>query len=640
MQDDKTGFSNFGNLRQRAETIIRRQSLDGANDPDILSHAASQNLLHDLYLYQSELETQSEELRRTQEALESARARYFDLLEYTSVLYNQAPIGYLTLTTNGTILEANLTAAQLLAVKRADLLQQPITYFIVAEDQHIFHFYSKQLLTTNRPQHCELRMVRADGSFFFVQMNATITGNNLEADKPGDSLGSKQYIRITISDISTRVQLEEEERNVRGQLEATLVDLRQTQTQMVKQERQAVAGQLAAGIAHDFNNILAAITLYAQLVMRAPELPSRLRERIEVIVAQSGRAANLIQQVLDFSRQTVMSRQPAPLTPLLQGVISTWQETQPESVQVILETDPLQPGVDDVANIDQTRIQQAILNLVLNARDAMPEGGELRITLSRLLSDGSDDGRAGNVDGNVNASIKDDSPTLTSGSLTSGHWLRIAVSDTGTGIQPGELPYLFEPFFTTKSVGKGSGLGLAQVWGIVKQHDGEIDVTSRIGKGTTFSLYLPAQPVAPSASSPSETEAVSQGHGEVILVVEENDVLRAALVASLQQLGYQPLETKNGQDATLLLAQEENKVQVILSALTMRDMGGEAFIQTLRSQDYRQPVVLLSGHPLPESEAAQLHSYGQVSWLLKPPTLAQLAFALNQALDSQSAENA
>jgi CheY-like chemotaxis protein len=224
--------------------------------------------------------------------------------------------------------------------------------------------------------------------------------------------------------------------------------------------------------------------------------------------------------------------------------------------------------------------------------------------------------------------------------LTSGPWLRLTVSDTGTGIQPEELPYLFEPFFTTKSVGKGSGLGLAQVWGIVKQHDGEIDVTSQIGKGTTFSLYLPAQPVTASTSTPVESEAVLQGHGEVVLVAEENDVLRTALTASLQQLGYQTLEAKNGQDVARLMTKEASKVQLILSALTMRDMSGETLIQTLRSQGCLQPVVLLSGHPLPESEVAQLYSHGQVSWLLKPPTLAQLAFTLNQALDSQSAESA
>jgi two-component system, cell cycle sensor histidine kinase and response regulator CckA len=649
MQEDKTGFGNFNHLRRRAETIIHRQSPNyGPNipaNPDKLSPAASQNLLHDLHLYQIELETQSEELRRTQEALESTRARYFDLLEYTSTLYNQAPIGYFTLTDDGTILEANLTAADLLEVKRGALIQQSITHFIVAEDQAIFHFYGKQLLATKQPQRYELRMIRADGSLFFVQMNVTITGDTPETEHTKDSLDSKQTIRLTISDISARVQLEEEERKLRDQLETTLFDLREAQSNIVKQERQAVVGQLAAGIAHDFNNILAAITLYAQLVMRASDLPARLRERMEVIVAQSGRAADLVQQVLDFSRQTVISRQPSALIHLLQEVATTWQKTQPESVQVSLDTGSLQSGVDDVANFDLTRIQQALHNLVRNAYDAMPEGGELRITLSRhLIGDGVDSEGTGSEslasESLDSSNVAGDSPALGSGRLTPGSWLRIAISDTGTGIQPQELPYVFEPFFTTKSVGKGSGLGLAQVWGIIKQHDGEIDVISQVGKGTSFLLYLPAQPLVSPTYPASDTEATPQGHDEMVLVVEDNDVLRTALTASLERLGYQVLEAGNGQDAAMILAKEGDKVQLILSDQKVRDMDSEALIHTLRSHGGHQPVVFLSGQPLPESEVERLSMQGQISWLLKPPTLSQLALTLNQALDSHPAKNA
>ncbi|MCC6456168.1 MAG: response regulator [Caldilineaceae bacterium] len=619
MQVGNPGPSHLNDLRQRVKKVMRRLSPDTAATSDKLSPSASQQLLHKVRLYQNELEVQNEELRRTRSELESARARYFDLLEYTSILYNQAPVGYLTLTHEGIIVEANRTATTLLGILRDRLLEQSILQLIVAEDQPIFHGYRKQLLATQSPQRCELRMRRADGTAFYVQMDAAITPSILNASDATGNLESKRYIRTTISDISERVALEDEERKVRSQLETTLVDLRQTQAQMVKQERLAVVGQLAAGIAHDFNNILAAITLYAQLVSRAADLPANLQARMGVIVDQTSRATHLIQQILDFSRRTAITRNATTLTHFLQQFVELLQHTLPENILITLETEKsLQTGIDDVVDIDPSRIQQVLLNLAFNARDAMPNGGELRILLSHILADSN-------------------SPALASGTLAPGPWLRIAVSDTGTGISPRDLPHLFEPFFTTKGVGAGSGLGLAQVWGIIKQHEGEIDITSEVGKGTTFSLYLSALSVAPPAPVAAETEGVPHGHGECILVVEDNSVLSAALVSTLQQLEYQVLEARNGEHATRLMAQEGHKVSLILSDLLMPLMSGEALIQSLRAHGWSQPVVVLSGRPLQESELEQLLSGGQISWLPKPPTLEQLALALHEALHPQSA---
>jgi signal transduction histidine kinase/ActR/RegA family two-component response regulator len=443
----------------------------------------------------------------------------------------------------------------------------------------------------------------------------------LGTDHTDDNAESEKYIRTTISDISARVYIEEEERKVRGQLEATLVDLRQTQDQMLKQERLAVVGQLAAGIAHDFNNILAAITLYAQLIMRASDLPSNLHSHMEVIVVQTGRATNLIQQILDFSRRTVMARQSTTLSHFLAQLVELLQRTLPETIRVSLETNSLRAEVDDVVNIDSSRIQQVLLNLAVNARDAMPDGGELRISLSRIVAD-------------------DTFPSLASGSLTPGPWLQIAVSDTGTGIEPDDLPHVFEPFFTTKGVGAGSGLGLAQVWGIVKQHDGEIDITSQVGKGTTFSFYLPALSVAPPLLLPLETVQMPHGHGELVLVVEDNDVLRAALTSALGQLGYLVLDARDGQDAATLMSLEGNKVHLILSDLIMPVMGGETLIRMLRAQGWDQPVVVLSGHALPAPEAEHLSRYGRISFLVKPPTLTELALIIDQALHPHSVNGA
>jgi PAS domain S-box-containing protein len=620
MQAGKPDPSNLPGLRQRVQRVMRRLNLSAPIDYNKPTPTASPQLLHRLHLYQRELEAQEEELRRTQLALENSRARFIDLLEYTSALYDLAPIGYLTLTAEGAILEANLTAVKLLGIRRETLLQQSITHFIVAEDHPIFDCYLQQLFSEKKTQHCEMRMVSGDGSPFFVQMNATITKSILGIDRTEgtdrieDAANRKQYLRITISDITARVRLEEEERKVRAELETTLLDLRRTQDQMVKQERLAVVGQMAAGVAHDFNNILAAITLYAQIVMRSADLPTHLHKRLGAIVAQSDRASSLIQQILDFSRRTVIARKSTALSSFLQQFVELLQHTLPETIQIHLEIESLRDGLDDVVDIDPSRIQQVLLNLALNARDAMPDGGELRIVLSR-------------VDADV------EMPALISGSLAPGLWLRIDVSDTGTGISPQDLPHLFEPFFTTKEIGKGSGLGLSQAWGIVQQHEGEIDVTSQPGCGTTFSLYFPALAQELPALALPETGTTIHGHGELVLVVEDNAGVRTALVSALAQLGYQTLDAKNGQDAADLMHKEGDKVALILTDLIMPVMGGEDLIRTLRSQGWNQPVVVLSGQPLPATEIERLHRYGHITWLLKPPALDQLILTLNKALE-------
>jgi PAS domain S-box-containing protein len=585
-----------------------RSDLDGlSSDPATASHPSRQ-------VDALEWERQKEELRRTQLALENSRTRFVELLAYTNALYNQAPTGHITLTAKGTIVEANLTAISLLATSRELLLQQPILRFIGDDDRETFHTFHMELLATPRPQRCEVRMVRSDGSSFFVQMDAIVTQSILGQEDLEDASKSGPFVRITFSDITSRVQLEEEERRVRVQLEETLQDLRQTQEQLVKQERMAVVGQLTAGIAHDFNNIMASITLYAQLVLRSPELPASLHKRMEAILTQSSRAAELVQQMLDFSRRTVMAREALSFSGFLQHFVDMLQHSLPDTIQVALDFSTLETGVGDVVNIDPGRIQQALLNLSLNARDAMHDGGQLRFSLSHFRA-----GEQGHM--------------VASGPLSSGLWMRLEVSDSGTGIEAGDLPHLFEPFFTTKEIGVGSGLGLSQVWGLVKQHDGEIDVTSEVGKGATFTIYLPVSSATPSRTIPPPPAVVPRGRGELVLAVEDSDFLRAAITSVLTQLGYQAMAASNGQEAFDLIIKEGAQIALILTDLSMPVMGGKELIRAMRSQGWKQPVVVLSGQPLSASEIVQLESYGQVSRLQKPVVMERLALALHQALE-------
>jgi PAS domain S-box-containing protein len=389
---------------------------------------------------------------------------------------------------------------------------------------------------------------------------------------------------------------------------------REIEQRIQQQERLASVGQLAAGIAHDFNNIMATIVLYAQMTARTEGLPSVIRERMETIDQQAGHATNLIQQILDFSRRAVLDRHPLDLIPLLREHVKLLERTLPENIRVRLDCEPDRHAAPLIVNADPTRMQQMVTNLALNARDAMPDGGELRIGLERI------EVRQG------------ESPLLPE--MAAGEWVLVSVSDTGTGIPPNVLPHIFEPFFTSRAP-LGSGLGLAQVHGIVGQHGGRIDVDTHLGEGTTFTIYLPVHVVEPTtAASLGGLTALLTGQGETVLVVEDDAVVRKALLDSLEELNYTALEAVNGQEALTLLEEFGDEVGLLLSDVVMPGMGGMALLHALGERGLRVPVVMLTGHPL-ERELEGLQARGLLDWLPKPPTLEELAKVVARALSKE-----
>ena len=392
---------------------------------------------------------------------------------------------------------------------------------------------------------------------------------------------------------------------------------RQIERQTRRQEQLAAVGQLAAGIAHDFRNILAVITLYTQMLMRMPELSAEVVRRLGTVEHQARRAGDLIQQILDFSRRSVFERKPVDLLPLLKGHVELLERTLPENVEISLISAPSAKGLggqgEYMVSADPTRIQQVIMNLALNARDAMPSGGELRMELGCLRIVNPED-----------APLPD---------MEEGHeaWVSIAVTDGGEGIAPDTLPHIFEPFFTTKSAGKGTGLGLAQVYGIVKQHQGCIDVTSELGVGTTFTVFLPALPVSGPQSGLDAAGTLICGEGETLLVVEDNPITRRAFVESLERLNYQVLEAENGRTALDLYEQHRSRIALVLSDLVMPGMGGRALVRALQERDSSLPVIVLSGHPLGDTDK-EMGEVGVVGWLQKPVDLDELAQVVGRAL--------
>jgi CheY-like chemotaxis protein len=245
----------------------------------------------------------------------------------------------------------------------------------------------------------------------------------------------------------------------------------------------------------------------------------------------------------------------------------------------------------------------------------MPGGGILRIGLEQIEIEPGE------------------SPLLPE--IAPGEWVRMTVSDTGTGIPPDALPHIFEPFFTTKAPGEGTGLGLAQVHGIVGQHGGRIDVESQAGKGTTFTIYLPALSTHPS-KPPSVSElggplTLPTGKGESILVVEDNAVVREALVESLELLNYRTREATNGQEALVMLEQHGDDIDLLLSDVVMPGMGGVALLHALKERGLTVKVVMITGHLL-EKELDELRAQGMADWLHKPPELGKLAEVVARVL--------
>jgi PAS domain S-box-containing protein len=384
---------------------------------------------------------------------------------------------------------------------------------------------------------------------------------------------------------------------------------RDIQARIQMQERLATVGQLAAGIAHDFNNIMAAILVYADLLQHDPSLPPVSRDRLAIIQEQVQRAASLIRQILDFSRRSVMDQSPLDLLPFMKELEKILVRVMPETIRVKLN---YRTGAYRV-NADPTRLQQVFMNLATNARDAMPEGGTLLYELDRLTL------RPG------------DEPPVPE--MPTGEWVSIAVSDTGHGIPPEVMQHLFEPFYTTKPVGQGTGLGLAQVYGIIKQHGGYIGVASQAGVGTTITICLKALPEDAGGDTPGEPVELATGVGETILLVEDDRVTREAIQTMLEAYNYHVLTAANGVEALKRIDHERAQIVLVISDLVMPQMGGVALYHALQKRWPQVKVLFVTGHPL-EGENQVLLESGEISWLQKPFSVREFNQAVRDLLKS------
>jgi len=384
---------------------------------------------------------------------------------------------------------------------------------------------------------------------------------------------------------------------------------RQIREQAEQQERLATVGQLAAGIAHDFNNILNVILLHAQMASIQPGSSNDQRQRMKVIVDEAHNASNLIRQILDFSRQSLLQRQPVDLASLLAEQVQLLERAFPETITMELTPDTELAGNAYQVDADPTRLRQVLMNLAINARDAMPEGGKISFKLERVTKT---------------------QQTASLSGVAAGEWIRLTVADTGTGIPPETLPRIFDPFFTTKGPDKGTGLGLAQVHGIIAQHDGQLTVESEMGCGTRFIIHLPALDDGHVViATPAAAEAPT-GYQHLVLLVEDNPALRMAMTDMIESLDYAVVAASNGREAMQQMTARGADFALVLSDVVMPEMGGIALVHALREHNWATPVILMSGHPL-DGEMDSLKDVAISGVLPKPCSMDMLAQTLAAA---------
>ncbi len=379
----------------------------------------------------------------------------------------------------------------------------------------------------------------------------------------------------------------------------------------------AAVGELAAGIAHDFNNIMATIILYADMLRSAMPEGNSDQQRLAVVRHQAMHATNLIQQILDFSRRSVIERGPMDILPFLKELVKLWERTLPESIRIRLRYD----RSEYVVNANPTRLQQAFMNLVVNARDAMPNGGYLHLALM------------------ISTISEKHAPPIAG--MGPGAWVHLSITDNGSGIAPHVLPHIFEPFYTTKARGKGTGLGLAQVYGIVQQHDGFINVESRLGQGTTLHIYFPmVVNAAPQDVEGTPDLVISKNH-ETILVVEDDESMREVLQDVLESVGYKVLCAANGRRALHIYAQQAQEIKLVMTDMVMPEMSGEDIYHILRKEPNAPKILLVTGYQQQDTDEilkADI-SNGKALWLQKPFQASTLLQAIETLLSQTRANN-
>ncbi len=385
-------------------------------------------------------------------------------------------------------------------------------------------------------------------------------------------------------------------------LNTDITEQKKVEEQLLRAQRMESIGTLAGGIAHDLNNVLSPIMMAIDM-LRLNARDDETMRWLNLAGENAERGAEMIKQVLSFARGVEGERVSVQLKHIVKDLVKVLSETLPKSIAVKYDIEPEL----DLISADPTQIHQVLMNLAINARDAMPAGGTLELTASNISFD----------ENYARMHIE----------ARAGKYVLINVKDTGTGMSSEVQQRIFDPFFTTKEIGKGTGLGLSTALTIVKSHGGFINLYSEAGKGTQFTIYLPAAESETAAGESKIDLPYPAGNGELVLIVDDEENIRQITKATLEKFGYQTLTAADGTEALAIYAQNASEIKIVLTDMAMPFMDGAATIRALRKLNPTLPIIAASG--LPPADAGSLNVN---AFLAKPYTAEKLLTTLAEIL--------
>jgi PAS domain S-box-containing protein len=541
---------------------------------------------------------QTEE-RKAESALRESEARFRHLAE-------SGIIGIIVADTAGNIVEANDAFLRMVGYSREDLMSGAVrwTEMTPAEWHERDQAALRELETTGAARAWEKEYLRKDGSRVPVLVGVAMVEPpralafvlDLSQQKRTEEFGAQA------------VALAQRESTHRERAE---VALRKTEEHLRQAQKMEAIGRLAGGVAHDFNNLLSVVLSYSDLILRDLSSADPMHADVEQIARAGQRASELTHQLLAFSRQQVLQPKVLSLNDAVAGMTVMLRRLVGEDIEVVFL-----PAADTgQVFVDPGQIEQVLLNLVVNARDAMPRGGRLTLEVAGVEIDAS---RSTELDVGV------------------GRYVVLSVIDTGTGIDSATQARIFEPFFTTKSLGKGTGLGLSTVFGIVKQSGGHIHVESESGIGTAFRIYLPRTDARPAVEEARPSSRTVEG-SETILVVDDDEQVRQVAVAILRRYGYNVLEAGTPGDALLIGEQFTSRIHLLVTDVVMPRMSGRQLWERLGPLRPDMKVLFVSGY----ADDAIVR-YGvlssELAFVQKPLVPGQLLAKVRSVIDGEGSQ--
>ena len=519
------------------------------------------------------LKRENAERKQAEQALRQSETRYRTLVHTQSD-------GLIVLDGQLRCLFANPAAESLCGVASGQLSGRELAAFLAPGQLETVQRRS-QGLSPGEARECEIELVRADGNKRSVLLTVT---------QQFDGASKEHGLLAIFHDVTGRKHLEDQ--------------LRQAQ-------KMEVVGQLAGGVAHDFNNILTSILMNLSLLRDEPNLTHGIKASLQEIEVEANRAANLTRQLLLFGRRQVIQKGPVCLDDLVGNLLKMLRRILGEDVALEFGGQTNLPLID----ADPGMMEQVVMNLSVNARDAMPKGGRLTISTGVV-----------EIDAEAAQKNREARP---------GRFVCLTVTDVGCGMDEATLKRIFEPFFTTKDVGKGTGLGLATVFGIVKQHQGWIEVDSAIGKGTQFRIFFPVAETHLQAPKVSASDRVTRRGSETILLVEDEPAVRFLARRCLQRDGYRVLEATNGVEALALWREHRQDIGLLFTDMVMPEgMTGLELAEQLMSEKAGVKVILCSGYNLEMARDGASVSKN-IAYLPKPYEPTVLSAAVRKCLDGK-----